>query len=171
MVITEPLILPRINFEVRIVSVEIRDVAKNQLVTSIEILSPINKREPGLTDYRHKQERLEQAGVNLLDSDLLRRGTRPLAYYPHLPETTYLITLTRPQADSLTVWPVALSDPLPVVSVPLREPDPDIPLALGPALQAIYDEAAYDLSLDYEQPPPPPALSEAETVWLKGCLY
>ena len=37
---------------VRIPSVEIRDTAGNTLVTSIEILSPVNKREPGLTPYR-----------------------------------------------------------------------------------------------------------------------
>ena len=166
-VISEPLILPRLKFEVRTVTVEIRDTAQNQLITTIEILSPVNKREPGLTDYRHKRERLEQAGVHLLEIDLIRRGIGPLSYYPHLPDTNYLIILTRAQSDALTVWPAALPEPLPVVAVPLREPDPDVPLALNNALQAIYDEAAYDLSIDYNQPPPPPQLSGEELAWLK----
>ena len=44
--------------EVRVPTVEIRDVASNQLVTCIEILSPVNKREPGLAVYRQKRQRL-----------------------------------------------------------------------------------------------------------------
>ncbi|WP_448560712.1 DUF4058 family protein [Trichothermofontia sp.] len=44
------------------------------------------------------------------------------------------------------------------MSVPLREPDPDVPLDLQAMLMVIYDEAAYDLSLDYTQLPPTPAL-------------
>ena len=43
---------------VRIPSVEIRDTAGNTLVTSIEILSPVNKREPGLSPYCRKRQRL-----------------------------------------------------------------------------------------------------------------
>jgi hypothetical protein len=34
--------------EVRVATVEMRNAANNQLVTCIEILSPVNKREPGL---------------------------------------------------------------------------------------------------------------------------
>ncbi|MBI4607198.1 MAG: DUF4058 family protein [Planctomycetes bacterium] len=64
--------------EVRIVNVEIRDAALNDLVTSIEILSPVNKREPALSRYRRKRERLRQAGVHLLEIDLLRRRLRAL---------------------------------------------------------------------------------------------
>ncbi|NEO53891.1 MAG: DUF4058 family protein [Okeania sp. SIO3B5] len=31
----------------------------------IEVLSPVNKREPGLTNYRQKRRRLYQARVHL----------------------------------------------------------------------------------------------------------
>jgi len=50
--------------EVRIASVEIRDTA-NTLVACIEILSPVNKREPGLMPYRQKRQRLYNANVHL----------------------------------------------------------------------------------------------------------
>jgi len=153
--------------EVRLVNVEIRDAAHNELVTSIEILSPINKREPGLSQYRQKQRRLYQATVHTLEIDLLRRGTRALAGHPRLPHVPYLITLTRAHARVVEVWPLHLSDLLPVVPVPLRDPDPDVPLELGPALATIYDEAAYELSADYRQPPPPPPLSTEEVGWVK----
>ncbi len=155
--------------QVRLTSVEIRDTAKNRLVTSIEILSPVNKREPGLTGYRHKRQRLYQANVHLLELDLLRRGTCPFAQ-PRLPEVPYCIALTYAQAKHIEFWPVELPTPLPVVPVPLQDPDPDVPLDLQAALNAVYDEAAYDLSLDYTQPPPPPSLSSADAEWLQTQL-
>jgi hypothetical protein len=159
-----PLIVPLLEaVEVRLVTVEVRDVAHNELVTSIEILSPVNKREPGLTKYRQKRQRLRQAGVHLLEIDLLRRGTRPLVH-PRIPDVPYLITLTRAHAGRVEVWPIKLPDKLPVVPVPLRNPDPDVPLELSPALASVYDEAAYELSIDYGQPPPPPPLSPEDAL-------
>ena len=155
--------------EVRLTSVEVRVADDNELITSIEILSPVNKREPGLVKYRHKRQQLRQAGVHLLEIDLLRRGTRPLAH-PRIPDVPYLITLTRSHAGQVEVWPVKLQDTLPIVPVPLRSPDPDVPLALSPALAAIYDEAAYELSVDYGQPPPPPDLSAEDAAWLEDLL-
>ena len=146
---------------VRLTSVEIRDTANNKLVTNIEILSPVSKREPGLTAYRKKRQRLYHADVHLLELDLLRRGTRPFAQ-PRLPEVPYCIALTRAQAKQIEIWPIELPTPLPIVPVPLQAPDPDVPLDLQAALAAIYDEAAYELTLDYRQPPPPPALSDAD---------
>lgn len=151
--------------EVRIKSVEIRDTAQNQLVTSIEILHPVNKRWPGLTDYRQKRKRLRRAGVHLLEIDLLRRGKR-LFTDPRIPKRAYLVTLIRGAASVAKGWPMKLQDKLPVVPVPLRHPDPDVPLDLGAVLSAIYDEAAYDLSIDYTLPPPSPSLTLAEEEWL-----
>ncbi len=154
---------------VRLTTVEIRDVAQNRLITSLEILSPVNKREPGLTTYRQKRRRIYQAGVHLLELDLLRRGTRPFAQ-PQLPEVPYCIALTRAQSKTVELWPIDLAQGLPTVPIPLVAPDADVPLDLQAALGGIYDEAAYDLSVDYGQAPPPPNLSEAEATWLQTQL-
>lgn len=164
--LTLPLMPP---VEVRITTVEIRDSASNRLVTSIEILSPVNKRELGITPYRQKRQRLHQAQVHLIEIDLLRRGTRPFAH-PRLPDLPYLITLTRSQASEVEVWPLALPDRLPVIPVPLQSPDADVPLDLTAALHQIYDEAFYNLSIDYRQPPPKPALTEEDRVWVEALL-
>ena len=108
-----PLTLPIVQpMEVRIWSVEIRDTANNTLVTCIEILSPVNKRDPGLTPYRQKRQRLYKANVHLIEIDLLRRGIRPFEH-PRLPEVPYLVTLTRAQATEMEIWPVCLQDSLP----------------------------------------------------------
>lgn len=164
--LTLPLLPP---IDVRITTVEIRDRANNTLVTSIEILSPVNKREPGITPYRQKRQRLYQSKVHLIEIDLLRRGTRPFAH-PRLPAVPYLVTLTRAQATTVELWPIALQEKLPVIPVPLRPPDEDVPLDLATAVRDIYDEAFYNLSIDYNQAPPPPTLSDEEQQWLNECL-
>lgn len=161
--ITPALTMPMLDFEVRLVTVEVYDVANNQLVTSIEILSPLNKREPGLSKHRQKRERLETAGVHLLEIDLLRRGQRPavtnrLLHQERLENAHYLVTLVRAGSLAMEVWPVSVQERLPVIAVPLHAPDADVPLDLAEVLTTIYDEAAYDLSIDYSQPPPPPPL-------------
>jgi hypothetical protein len=153
--------------QIRLTSVEIRDTAHNKLISSIEILSPVNKREPGLSAYRHKKQRLYQADVHLLELDLLRRGTRPFDQ-PRLPKVPYCVALTRAQSKQIEIWPVNLPTPLPVVPVPLQAPDSDVPLDLQTALTAIYDEAAYDLTLNYRQVPPPPVFSDIDSKWMQS---
>ena len=82
----------------------------------------------------------------------------------------YLVSLIRAHSDFAEVWPIRLQNRLPSVPVPLRDPDPDVLLALSPALAAIYDEAAYELSVVYSQTPPPPALSAEDAAWLKALV-
>jgi len=162
--VAAPLVLPRIEMRTR--HIEVREVASDELVTVIEILSPINKREPNLSRYRDKITDLYHADVHVLEIDLLRRGTR-IHSDPRLRDAAYLVTLTRAMESKLEAWPLHLTDRLPVVPVPLRPPDTDAPLDLQTALNEVYDEASYDLSLDYREPPPPPQLSGAETEWLR----
>lgn len=165
-----PLTLPILRpVPVRLANVEIRDTAQNILVTCIEILSPVNKREPGLTSYRQKRHRLYQGGIHLIELDLLRRGTCPFAH-PQMPEVPYEIALTRAHSSRMDVWPLKLQDALPIIPVPLRSPDPDAVLDLPAVIREVYDEAAYDLSVNYNELPPPPVLSEVDKQWLKTLL-
>ncbi len=152
--------------EVPVPVVEIRDATDNRLITAIEILSPVNKRPPGLEPYLQKRRRLHQAGVHLLEIDLLRRGTRP-SQHPKLKKTAYLIALTRAHLAQTDVWPVDLRSPLPVVPVPLSAPDADIPLDLQRALCEVYKDAAYHLSIDYSAAAPLPELAEADVAWMR----
>jgi hypothetical protein len=41
---------------------------------------------------------------------------------------------------------------------------------LGEALESIYEEAAYELSIDYQETPPPPELSEEDQLFLAQVL-
>lgn len=163
------LIIPVLRPEVRVATVEIRDTAQNQLVTAIEILSPVNKREPGLARYREKWNRLHAAGVHIVEIDLLRRGQRPLSH-PRLNPSAYRVILLRAMREAAEVWALRLQDPLPVVPVPLRAPDDDVPLDLPTAFTNIYERAAYELSVNYRETPPPPALTPEEQVWVEQHL-
>lgn len=66
----------------------------------------------------------------------------------------------------MEVWPIQLQDKLPLVPVPLRAPDPDVPLDLSSVLAGIYEEAAYHITIDYRKAPPPPQLSKQEAAWI-----
>ena len=166
MSLTIPVLLP---IDVQITSVEIRDTAQNQLITSIEILSPVSKREPGLNAYRIKRQRIYQAGVHLLELDLLRRGTRPIVH-ASLPHAPYLIALTRAHTGKTDVWSMQLQAVWPNLPVPLRLPDDDVILNLGDVFRDVYDEAAYDLSVNYQQAAPPPAFSDEDKAWVQTLL-
>jgi hypothetical protein len=159
----------------RLITIEIRETETHRLVTSIELLSPVNKRKPGLTKFLEKRARLQEAGVHLVDIDLIRRGKRPVTP-PSFTETHplakahYSVMLTRAKANQIELWPIGVQEKLPVIAIPLRTGAPDIPLDLGAVFTAIYDKAGYDLSLDYSQPPPPPIFDDATRSWIDTLL-
>lgn len=144
--------------------VEIRDQAGRTLVTLIEILSPTNKRGDGRKEYLHKRNKVLRSSAHLMEIDLLRKGKRVPMTEP-LPSGDYFVFSTRankrPESE---VWRIALSDSLPTVYVPLREPDPDVPLDLQQAFRTIYDSSPYGAAIDYSKPPDV-SLSKAAAAW------
>lgn len=105
---------------------EIRDRA-DRLVTTIEILSPSNKRLPDFQKFQEKQSALHENGVHLVEIDLLRKGLRrwtdARANGDH-----YLFTTFRAEAESVEVWTARPDSKLPKIAVPLRAPDGDLSL-------------------------------------------
>lgn len=153
----------------RQVTVEVHDVVRNTLVTSIEILSPANKREPGLQEFLSKRDAPRLADVHVLEIDLLRRGKRLWAD-TRVDDKPYIAALVRAGHRQAELWPIGLRDPLPLLPVPLRPPDSDAPLDVQQALNTIYDEARYSLTLNYNEPPPPPALASPDRAWVENCI-
>ncbi|MCB0584994.1 MAG: DUF4058 family protein [Phaeodactylibacter sp.] len=155
--------------EVRIPVVEIRDRKDNRLITAIEILSPVNKRKPGFEPYREKRLRLYRAGVHLLEIDLIRRGERPF-YNLDVPQAHYWVTLVRAGSEKADIWAFNVQDALPAVPVPLLPADEDRVLDLGQSLQILYERSRYELSIDYQEKPPPPPFGEDARKWMKQLL-
>ncbi len=135
------------------------------LITAIEILSPVNKRSPGIEPYRKKRKRLQEAGVHLLEIDLLRRGQR-IIRHNRLPHSHYLISLWRARSPGTEIWAINIKDPLPIVPIPLTSEDQDVVLDLGKVFKETYQTSRYEASIDYMERPPPPAFSKEEKQWM-----
>jgi hypothetical protein len=135
------------------VTIEIHDVANRDLVTAIEVFSPTNKRGEGYQEYLDKRRRLLYSTSHLIEIDLLRKGRRVPMQQP-LPPAPYFVFLSRVEKRPIMeVWPIQITMPLPLISVPLLVDDPDVTLDLQLALNTVYDALNYDLSVDYTRPP------------------
>ena len=89
--------------------------SKQRLITSVEVLSPSNKRPgtPGWELYQRKRQSHLLGGVNLVEMDLLRDGQRmPMVDpWPAGPYTLLVARATR--APLCDVWPVDFERPCP----------------------------------------------------------
>lgn len=144
-----------------------------QLVTVIEFLSPTNKLPgEGRHDYMQKRIEYRNAGVNLVEVDLVRRGKRMVTDEYRLPEshrTTYQVAVRRAYNRQNEFYPVPLRRALPIIRIPLREGDNDAQLDLQAILEQTYRNGAYGSSIDYTQPPDPP-LDPADEAWAAELL-
>jgi hypothetical protein len=150
-------------------SVEIRDTAGRRLVTSIEILSPTNKRGDGRDEYAVRRREILAGPAHLVEIDLLRAGDRFPVDRP-LPSVPYFVFVSRVERrPRVQIWPIPLAGPLPPVRVPLGPGDPDATFDLQEVLATLHDDMGYDLSVDYTRPPPGP-LSPDEAAWVEQRL-
>lgn len=145
-----------------------------RVVTAIEILSPANKTSAdGQLAYIRRQREYLDAGVNLVEIDLVRAGGFVLAVPPErLPascRTPYLICTRRAtRRNYAELYPVPLRQSLPNIPLPLRPSDKDVILQLQPLLDACYRDGRYH-RLNYRVDPTP-RLGEADASWLDEAL-
>ena len=141
---------------------------EERLITSIEVLSPSNKRPytEGWELYQRKRQSILLGNVNLVEIDLLRGGQRmPMA--DPWPDSPYRLLVARAgKALQCKVWPAHFQRPLPSIPVPLAKPDPDVSLNVQPMIEAIYQRSRYVRSIDYRKHLLPP-LAAKENAWLK----
>lgn len=152
--------------------IEIIDMADREVVTVIEVISPTNKVRGarGREEYTTKRDRVIRSRASLVEIDLLRDGDRVFVGQA-LPRHDYLALLSRPSTRRrrTIVWPIQVTQRLPVIPIPLREPDPDVRLDLQAAFTAAYDRGGYDADIDYCQGPDVPLSLEAAR-WADECL-
>ena len=109
-----------------------------QIVASIEVLSPSNKRvgHPSREKFLKKQEKTLDSQTHLVEIDLLRGGTHTLAVPKDLVVAQagtfdYLVSIHRfDRPKDFLVYPIALAERLPEIAIPLLPGDPDVPLDL-----------------------------------------
>ena len=144
---------------------EVREVGTEALITTIEILSPSNKRSgKGRQMYEEKRYQVLGSRTNLVEIDLLRKG-EPMRFFDNNIESHYRILVCRgdkrPYAD---LYAFNLQDVIPNFPLPLRSGDTEPVINLQALLNEVYDVSGYDLVVDYSQDAVP-ALSEQDAVW------
>jgi hypothetical protein len=141
-----------------------------RLVTSIEVLSPSNKRRRsrGWKKYLRKRQRCCWARPTWWRST--PRGGERMPMLDPWPNSPYTLLVAREErAPRCKVWLAFFDRPLPAIPVPLSRPTPDLTLALQPLIDAIYERGRYREDIDYVQPLTPP-LSEEQAAWLQQRL-
>lgn len=157
--IDEPIELPMLlDNEIEESYLTIRHRKTGALVTVIEVMSPTNKilGAEGRNSFLRKKREVLASDVNWVEIDLLRTG-EPSVANSSVRECDYRVLVYRAKPHRRSrCWPIHIRRRMPVIGVPLRSPDPDVPLDLGAVLNAAYDNAAYDSSIEYSKPPDPP---------------
>lgn len=162
--------------EAREYYVEIRTLSGQELVTVIEVLSPVNKRATGRgrARYLRKQSRILNSTVNLVEIDLLRRGVWTIA----LPEIAlaplevhdYRVCVQRAaRPGGFEFYPIRVTQPLPEIGIPLRPADQDAGLDLAAAFTEAYDRSMVASQIDYRADPQPPLRPE-DAAWADDVL-
>jgi len=148
----------------------IRDLADRKIVTVIELFSPTNKDGgEGSHEYRVKRANICRTDAHLVELDLLRGGQRLPTTEPLPPADFYGLITRKGQSPHATVLAWTLHDRLPVIPVPLKDGDADVPLELQPIFDSVYERAGYDYSLKYDLPLNPP-ISQSDQSWVAQVL-
>lgn len=159
-----------IPIEMRESFLKVQEVATQEVIAVIEILSPANKR-PGRGRDAYEAKRREVLGsrTHLVEIDLLRSG-EPMAIAMGNVQSHYRILVSRgdkrPSAD---LYAFNLTDAIPVFPLPLKAGDAEPVIDLRHLLDQVYDRAGYEVVIDYDQPPVPP-LAEDEAAWVEAQL-
>jgi hypothetical protein len=161
--------------EVREAYLDIYRIADERVVTSIELLSPANKRPgTGRGIYIEKQWEMFSSGVNLVEVDLLRKGQHAVLVSAErlasLPPFHYLAGIFRawqPLQYEVLTWTVR--DLLPKVQIPLAPDEPHLLLDLQAVFTRTYDGGGFERKLRYDAEPPVP-LAPADAEWADALL-
>lgn len=149
---------------------EIKEVTTGFVVTTIEILSPKNKRAgEGRKAYERKRKQVLASLSHLVEVDLLRDG-KPMSVMEEVLSTDYRIIVSRseirPQAK---LYGFSVKETIPAFLLPLQSEDTEPVLDLQSLLNGIYNRARYYLTIDYNQEPLPP-LKADDATWLDTLL-
>jgi hypothetical protein len=165
-----PVTLPLVVLEEpRETYVEVLHRPDRSLVAVLELLSPANKEEPGRGTYLAKRNGLLRQNVHLVELDLLLGGRRLPLRVPLPPADYYAFVARGDRRPDCDVYHWMLPEPLPLLPIPLRTPDPDVFLDVGSVFATAYERGGYAREIDYALPPPVPLATERQQ-WVVECL-
>ena len=148
--------------EARHVWLEIRRLPELELVTVIEVLSPVNKIGLGRQEYLEKRHELHARKVHLAEIDLLLGGSRLPMKTPLRDGHFFVVVARGHKLPTAEVSVRSVRDRLPTVPIPLREPDPDVRIDLQELVDRVYDLGRYGRTLRHDLPLPEGAMLHSE---------
>ena len=158
--------------EVKHKYIQVLDLADRSVVTVMELLSPTNKvpNSRGRREFLAKKREVLESQANWMEIDLLRAGERSPARAGRDAEYVVYVSraVDRARRERLT-WPISLRQRLPVVGVPLKGDEQDVPLNLQAVLDAVVERGSYDLDTDYGREPATP-LGPKQAEWARGVI-
>jgi hypothetical protein len=150
----------------------VRDVLTGEVITVIELLSPTNKlTRDGRRQYARKRLRILGSATHFIEIDLLRAGEPFPFRVQDDAQSDYRIIVSRaPDRPQAAVYLFTIRNPIPDMPVPLQPGDVEPVVALNRLVHDVYERAGYDLTLDYQQPPPPPQMRAQDVQWMQQLL-
>ncbi len=150
---------------------EVRETQTDAVITVIEILSPKNKRKgKGRSIYEQKRHSILGSMSHLVEIDLLR-ADEPMAMKGVDSITDYRIVVSqherRPIAD---LYAFTMREAIPEFLLPLKEAQEVTTVNLQSIVSGIYERGGYAIRIDYQQPVPPPTLSQGDRQWVEELL-
>ena len=170
--VAEPLVVETfLDEEIHEVFLEVIDSARRKVVAVIEVPNPRTRFRGRRGSRAFARSEIRSGSRKAIGSRstcsggaflcALRKRIRPHEYFVN-------VSPVRLRTQGW-VWPIRLSQRLPVVRIPLRSGDEDIQLDLQAVLETAYDHAGYHRVIDYSKGPVPP-LSPALGEWSDRCL-
>jgi hypothetical protein len=151
---------------------------KVQIITSIEILSPANKKigNPSRAKFLEKQRETLGSETHLVEIDLLRAGSHALAVPKELVTAKaglceYVVSIHRyDRPKEFVIYPIALRQRLPQIAIPLSPGDPDVMLDFQAVFDQSYDSGPFTREIEYGKDPIVPRLKPEQAEWAANLL-
>jgi hypothetical protein len=149
-----------------------------ELVTSIEILSPSNK-TPGQQArelYLRKQQEILEGDTALVEIDLFRGGRHTTAVVPDLafanagPIDYHVCVHPYADLEDFLVYPIQLPDRLPEIDIPLLPEDEPARVDLQSVFDRAYDVGPNRRRVRYAERQPAPPLRSDQIEWVTQVL-
>ncbi len=155
--------------EVRESYLAIKEGGTGTVITVIELISPKNKRsKEGRKAYESKRQQVLGSPTHLVEIDLLRSG-QPMRILEKI-QSDYRILISRGEIRPRAyMYAFSLRDAIPSFTLPLRSGDVEPLVELQNILNEVYDQAYFDMAIDYNQEPVPKLKSE-DAIWAAELL-
>jgi hypothetical protein len=151
---------------------EIRQRSDGKLITLVEAVSPTNKTTAqGRQSFMEKRQEAQRLRANIVEMDLVLDGQRIHDFSREkLPTWDYNVVVTRsPRPEQFELYTANLDKRLPRFRMPLATDDRDTVVDLQSALNRVYDQGDFAVTVDY-QSDPQTKLDAEQRRWLNRFL-